>query len=211
MAGKLDFWSSTIHSSNPVLSWRDASGFAQYGTNQLLGSHFGTMKAGCWEETAAHASPWAWCQGSSTELRPAAPEGSEGIYLGIFSRKDCCNTTPPTPYNSKQISQLQPFPEHRFTHHQAEERNFQLGLLLPWKNPEKPKLHCKKGTNTAPLFTSMLLLCSLFFPQMPNMRRFIAGLSWLVWLKSNTIFQKDFQSREICLQKLHNTLCLIDS
>lgn len=41
----------------------------------------------------------------------------------------------------------------------------------------------------------MLLLCSLFFPQIPKMRHFIAGLSWLVWLKSNTIFQTLFFKR----------------
>lgn len=44
MAGKWDVWSSNIHSSNSVLSRHDASGFAQYSTNQLLGSHFRTCR-----------------------------------------------------------------------------------------------------------------------------------------------------------------------
>lgn len=69
---------------------------------------------------------------------------------------------------------------------------FPSTLGKAWKTQTAPY----KGTSTVPLFTPTLLLCPFFFPQRVKMRQFTAGLSWMIWLKSNSSFRKVFESRE---------------
>lgn len=78
------------------------------------------------------------------------------------------------------------------SHPTKEEKGF-FWLNLPYLRRALENLNYCKGGQIQPHF-----LHSYPCPQVPKLRHFI-GLSWLVWLKSVTIFQNDFWSREKCL------------